>query len=199
MNKGVAAQEISPHTFIDMLKTNFLSNYLLVAMPQLNDFNFTQSVVYISEHDSKGALGIIINKPLRVTLGNVLEHLNIKFNVLDVGKHPILMGGPISQENGFIIYEKQSENERAQLSVSSSKETLESIANNKGPNNFLVALGYSGWEAGQLEKEISRNDWLIVPYDRVILFETPLKQRWQKAALLIGIDINQLSDQVGHA
>ena len=183
-----------------MLKTNFLSNYFLVAMPQLNDFNFTQSVVYISEHDNKGALGIIVNKPLRqVTLDNVLEHLNIKLNVPDIGEHPVLMGGVISQENGFIIYEKQAKNKKIQLSVSASKETLEDIANNKGPNNFLVALGYSGWEAGQLEQEISRNDWLIVPYNRIILFETPLNQRWQKAASLIGIDINRLSNQVGHA
>lgn len=185
-----------------MLKTNFLSNYFLVAMPKLNDFNFTQSVVYISEHDDKGALGIIINKPLQqVTLNSVLEHLNIKLMVSDIGELPVLMGGPISQENGFIIYEQENEekNQTVQLSVSASKETLEDIANNKGPDNFLVALGYAGWAAGQLEREISRNDWLIVPYNRIILFETPLKQRWQKAASLIGIDINRLSSQVGHA
>ncbi|AJC50677.1 Putative transcriptional regulator [Coxiella endosymbiont of Amblyomma americanum] len=182
-----------------MLKANFLSNYFLVAMPQLNDFNFTQSVVYISEHDDKGALGIIVNKPLQVTLDNVLEHLNIKLNAPDIGRSPVLMGGPISQENGFIIYEKQVENRKAQLSVSTSKETLEAIANNKGPSNFLVALGYSEWESGQLEQEISQNDWLIVPYNQIILFKTPLKQRWQKAASLIGININQLSNQVGHA
>ena len=168
-------------------------------MPQLNDFNFIQSVIYVSKHDDKGALGIIINKPLQVTLGSVLEHLNIKLNSPKIEGCPILMGGPISQENGFIIYEKQDKNKKVQLSVSTSKETLESIANNKGPDNFLVALGYSGWEAGQLEQEISRNNWLIVPYDRIILFETPIKQRWKKAALLIGIDINRLSCQVGHA
>ncbi|MFW0094732.1 MAG: YqgE/AlgH family protein [Coxiella endosymbiont of Haemaphysalis qinghaiensis] len=183
-----------------MLKTNFLSNYFLVAMPQLNDFNFTKSVVYISEHDNKGALGIIVNKPLQqVTLDNVLEYLNIKLNISNIGEHPVLMGGAIGQENGFIIYERQTKNEQAQLSISTSKETLEDIANNKGPDNFLIALGYSGWDAGQLEQEISRNDWLIVPYDRIILFETPLKQRWQKAASLIGIDMKRLSNQVGHA
>lgn len=183
-----------------MLKTNFLSNYFLVAMPQLNDFNFTKSVVYISEHDNKGALGIIVNKPLQqVTLDNVLEYLNIKLNISNIGEHPVLMGGTIGQENGFIIYEKRAKNKQTQLSISTSKETLEDIANNKGPDNFLIALGYSGWDAGQLEQEISRNDWLIVPYDRIILFETPLKQRWQKAASLIGIDMKRLSNQVGHA
>lgn len=183
-----------------MLKTNFLSNYFLVAMPQLNDFNFTQSVVYISEYNDQGALGIIINKPLQqLTLSNVLEHLNIKLTVSDLGELPVLMGGPINQENGFILYEKQDKNQQVQLSVSTSKEKLEDIANSRGPDNFIVALGYSGWEAGQLEEEISRNNWLIVPYNRIILFETPLKQRWQKAASLMGIDINRLSDQVGHA
>ncbi len=169
-------------------------------MPQLNDFNFTQSVVYISEYNDQGALGIIINKPLQqLTLSNVLEHLNIRLTVSDIGELPVLMGGPINQENGFILYEKHSKNQQVQLSVSTSKEKLEDIANSRGPDNFIVALGYSGWEAGQLEEEISRNNWLIVPYNRIILFETPLKQRWQKAASLMGIDINRLSDQVGHA
>ncbi|QTS84252.1 YqgE/AlgH family protein [Coxiella endosymbiont of Amblyomma nuttalli] len=182
-----------------MIKTNIFSNHFLVAMPQLHDFTFAQSVIYLSEHDTKGALGIIINKPLQVNLGSVLEHLKIESDRPDISEQPVLMGGPMGQEHGFIIYENPISKKNLEISVSASKVMLEEIASNKGPGNFLITLGYSGWEAGQLEKEIARNDWLIVPFDRSILFETPIKKRWKKAASLIGIDINRLSDQVGHA
>ena len=182
-----------------MIKTNIFANHFLVAMPQLDDLTFAQSVIYLSEHNTKGALGIIINKPLQVNIGNVLEHLKIVSNRIDISDQPVLMGGPIGQEHGFIIYENHLAKESLEISVSASKFMLEDIAKNKGPNNFLITLGYSGWEAGQLEKEIVHNDWLIAPFDRSILFETPIKNRWQKAASLIGIDINRLSDQIGHA
>lgn len=182
-----------------MIKTNIFANHFLVAMPQLDDLTFAQSVIYLSEHDTKGALGIIINKPLQVNIGSVLEHLKIESDRIDISDQPVLMGGPIGQEHGFIIYENHLTKESLEISVSASKVMLEDIAKNKGPDNFLITLGYSGWEAGQLEREIAHNDWLIVPFDRSILFETPIKKRWKKAASLIGIDINRLSDQIGHA
>ena len=181
-----------------MEETNVLSNHFLVAMPQLNDSTFAKSVVYISEHDVKGALGIIVNRPLALTIGKVLEHLNIPIDQLEIANHPVLMGGPIGQEHGFIVYEHQA-TEGIQILMSASKEMLHDIAKNKGPADFLITLGYAGWEAGQLEKEITRNDWLVVPFNRKILFETPLKGRWRKAAALIGVDVNQLSGQIGHA
>ena len=181
-----------------MVKTSILSNHFLVAMPQLDDFTFTKSVIYVSQHDAKGALGIIINRPLSLTLGKVLEHLNIEITQPKIANNPVLMGGPIGQEHGFIIYEQHT-SQGEEILLSASKEMLDNIAKNKGPEDFLITLGYAGWEEGQLEKEIACNNWLIVPFNRKVLFEIPLKNRWQKAAAIIGVDINQLSGQIGHA
>lgn len=184
-----------------MIKANLLSNHFLVAMPVLADSNFTKAVVYLHEHTAQGALGMIINKPLQINLGNVLDHLDIAATQAKIADHKVLMGGPVGQEHGFIIYDHEvsDPNDGLDVTVSASKETLKDIALGKGPTDFIITLGYSGWEAGQLEKEIARNDWLTVPFNRAILFDTPVEQRWQATAALIGIDINQLSGQVGHA
>lgn len=184
-----------------MIKASVLSHHFLVAMPTLVDTNFHKSVVYIYDHTDEGALGIIINKPLQINLGNVLNHLDIAITKEEVSDYPVLMGGPVGQEHGFIIYDQEHKDpeDDAEIVVSASKDILKDIATGQGPKNFLVTLGYSGWEPGQLEKEIARNDWLIVPFDRDILFNTEIEERWQNTAALIGVDINQLSDQVGHA
>jgi len=184
-----------------MIKANVLSHHFLVAIPTLVDTNFAKSVVYLYEHTDEGALGLIINKPLQINLGNVLNHLDIAITKEDVSDYPVLMGGPVGQEHGFILYDQDLKNPKdgTEVLVSASKEMLNDIAAGHGPKDFIVTLGYSGWESGQLEKEIARNDWLIVPYDRTILFNTPIEKRWQSTAALIGVDINQLSDQVGHA
>lgn len=183
-----------------MTKATVFANHFLVAMPSLTDSNFSKSVVYLYEHNEKGALGIIINKPLQINLGNVLEHLKITPANEKIYDFPVLMGGPVGQEHGFIIYDKDAdEGNEANISVSASKAMLKKIAKGEGPSDFLITLGYSGWQGGQLEKEISRNDWLITPFHRNILFNTPIHQRWQATAALIGIDINHLTDQVGHA
>lgn len=183
-----------------MLKTNVLTNHFLVAMPALLDFNFTKSVVYIYEHTPAGAMGVIANKPSQINLGVVLDHLNIKTN-LSISKIPVLMGGPVGQERGFILFENnaKSSTNSNDISVSASKQMLDEIAKGSGPEYFIVTLGYSGWGAGQLEKEVSRNDWLIVPYSHHILFDTPLEKRWETAAASIGIDLKRISGQVGHA
>ena len=197
----VAAEQISKHTLATMIKANVLTNHFLVAMPMLTDFNFSKSVVYLYEHTKEGALGMIINKPSQINLGNVLEHLNISVAQPQIATTPVLMGGPVGQEHGFILFERKTEASQTgiEISVSASKEMLKDIANDQGPEHFLVTLGYSGWDAGQLEEEIARNDWLVVPFDHKILFETPLEKRWELTAALIGIDIKRLSGHVGHA
>lgn len=184
---------------LTMMKFPVFKNHFLVAMPRLNDFNFSKSVIYLYEHNKEGALGMIINKPLQINLGNVLEHLNIKERESKITELPVLMGGPVGQEHGFIIFEETSTPQGAEVMVSASKGMLHDIALGKGPTDFIVTLGYSGWEAGQLELEIARNDWLIAPFNHDILFKTPIEKRWQATAALIGIDIHHLSDQVGHA
>lgn len=179
-----------------------LKNHFLIAMPALDDPNFSKSVVFIYEHNEDGAMGLIINKPLHITLGGVLEHLDIKIKNKLVEQTQVLMGGPVGQEHGFVIHDvpdDEKPDDSESIVISASKDTLRLIASGKGPENFVVTLGYTGWDAGQLEKEIGDNDWLIAPFDLDVLFHTDISRRWQKAAELIGIDINTLSSQTGHA
>lgn len=187
-----------------MIKADVLTNHFLIAMPSIKDESFSKSVVYIYEHSREGALGMVINKPLQITLGSVLEHLNIETDPSNesINQHDVLMGGPVGQEHGFILYgdpvSHTPETEDEAL-ISASKEMLKDISIGKGPKDFIVTLGYSGWEAGQLEHEIAGNDWLIADYNKDILFNAPLEQRWAAAAASIGVNVNQLSDQIGHA
>jgi putative transcriptional regulator len=193
-------------------KTTDLSHHFLVAMPMLNDPNFKQAVIYVCEHNTEGAMGIIINKPLQINLGNVLRHLNIEVTNLAADTHSVFMGGPIGQEHGFIIHNEAeylsesakleiqtSHEETPELVISSSKDTLQAIAHGKGPAQFIVALGYTGWEAGQLEQEISDNTWLVAPYGENLLFTAPIELRWQLAAASLGINIHQITTHIGHA
>ena len=183
-----------------------ISNYknqLLIAMPSMRGEFFTKSVVFVYEHSEKeGALGFIINKPLSATLGNVLEHLNIPAKDEKAAALPIYSGGPVGPDQGFVIHDRMSLAENKQdcdVTVSTTREILVDIGSGKGPDHFMVTLGYAGWEPGQLEKEIQQNDWLVVPLQKNILFDTPISQRWNVAAKSIGIDMNKLSSQVGHA
>lgn len=171
-------------------------------MPSIgeHDTTFAQSVVFLCEHSEDGAMGIIINKPLNVTLGSVLQHLEIESDSNKINNIPVYMGGPVGQEHGFVIHEPYREDEsKDDLVISASKDTLADIALDDGPSRYFVALGYTGWDAGQLETEINRNDWLMVPYDKEIIFNTPTEQRWRKAIQLLGIDVDRLSSHVGHA
>jgi putative transcriptional regulator len=181
---------------------NSLKHHFLIAMPILKDSTFGRSVVYICEHTKEGAMGLIINKPMIIQLGKVMRHLKIKTADDSVKHQEVYMGGPVGQEHGFILYEEP-ENEKksssVELKISTSKEILENIAKGKNPHRYLVTLGYAGWEAGQMEQEINCNDWLVVPYNPAILFDVPASHRWQAAAKLLGVDIHQITEQVGHA
>ena len=179
-----------------------LTGHFLIAMPQIHesDETFSQAVIFLCEHSDDGAMGIIINKPLNITLGSVLEHLDINSEHKHIDNIPVYMGGPVGQEHGFVIHEPYRNDESEDdLVISASKDTLADIANDKGPKRYFVALGYTGWNAGQHEEEINRNDWLLVAYNKDIIFTTPIESRWRKATELLGIDINQLTSHVGHA
>lgn len=172
-----------------------LANHFLVALPTLDDPNFFRAVVYIYEHNEEGAMGLIVNKPLEMEVQDVLQHLHIQTKILEVSKQAVMMGGPIGQEHGFVLYEEEGE-----IFLSSSKETLITIAKGEGPQHYLITLGYSGWQSGQVEQELQRNDWLIVPCeDPNLLFETPVEDRWRVIAKIIGVDIDRISGQTGHA
>ena len=185
------------------METDTLKNFFLIAMPALTDPNFEHSVIFVYEHNDDGAMGLVINKPLQITLESVLNHLEIETEDETVQFVPVLMGGPVGQEHGFVIHDEDGADDVPEdaesIVISASQDTLRQIASGHGPDNFIVTLGYAGWDAGQLEVEIARNDWLIAPFSSEIMFDTPIERRWVEAAKLIGVDINQLTNQVGHA
>lgn len=188
---------------ISHMQINNYKNHLLIAMPSLRGEFFTKSVVFIYEHTAEtGAVGFTINKPLSATIGNVMEHLTIPIKDDSIYDLPVFSGGPMGPDQGFVIHDRMAlaENEDdTEVTLSTSRQILEDIANGKGPDHSIVVLGYASWEPGQLEEEIQRNDWLLAPFEKTILFNTPISQRWVSAARLIGVDINKLSGQIGHA
>lgn len=185
-----------------MTDTASLQNHLLIAMPQLNDPWFGSSLCYICEHTSEGAMGLVINKPLDLELGDVFEELGIAAAYRK--KLPVFRGGPVSQEQGFILYRGiepagQSLEVAKNTFLSTSKDMLDDMAGGGGPLDIIVCLGYAGWEAGQLEEELAGNSWLAVQADEDILFHTHPDEQSNKAAQKLGFDISQLSGVSGHA
>jgi putative transcriptional regulator len=182
-----------------------LRDHFLIAMPGMADPIFTHSVIYICEHSPEGAMGIVVNLPLNIHLGDVLNNMNIKTDDQHLSSMPVLAGGPIQQERGFVIHRaskhkwESSLNLTSNLSITTSKDILQAIAEHKGPKDVIVALGYACWESGQLEKEIAQNTWLCGPADLQVLFDIPPENRWRAAGALLGIDMDHLSSQVGHA
>ena len=189
---------------VTMAEKLALTNQFLIAMPTLQDPNFFHSVTYICEHSDEGAMGIMINRPLDINLGEVLGQMDISSEIDTVNHQPIFLGGPVQCERGFVIHKPHGEWDTtlkvtAEIGVTSSRDILEAIAEGRGPSDALIALGYAGWGPGQLENEISQNAWLSVPADHRIVFETPFEKRWEAAAALSGVDIRRLSSDVGHA
>jgi len=181
-----------------------LHHHFLIAMPTLGNDLFYQSVIYICEHTQTGATGIIINQPLDLRLNDILERMKIVSTHETVENVPVLQGGPLHTERGFVLHQDQKQWRSTftiadNLSITTSRDVLEDIAaGNKPHQNILITLGYSGWDDGQLEEEIAKNYWLVVPANTKILFETPFSERWKTAAALLGIDINQISNFSGH-
>jgi putative transcriptional regulator len=190
------------------MRSAYLTNQLLVAMPSLADPNFAQTVTLICEHTDKGALGIVINRPLTMALGEVFEQLALSATDPRLREQPVLRGGPVQQDRGFVLHpptpaEREPWDSTLKVSptlhVTTSRDILGSMARGEGPVQAVVALGYAGWDAGQLEEEIRSNAWLNAPVDDAIIFDTPFEQRWHAAARLLGIDFGRLSSQAGHA
>lgn len=181
-----------------------LTNNFLIAMPSMKDPNFEQTVTYICQHNEEGALGIVINRTIDLTIGDVLDQMKIeKVDSIDADA-AVHYGGPVQMERGFILHEdvgtwdstlKVSE----ATALTTSRDILEAIAANRGPDRSLLALGYAGWGAGQLEREISENAWLHWPANNDLLFSTPVTKRWEEAARLLGVDLSLLSTDAGHA
>ena len=182
----------------------YLTNQFLIAMPNMGDPNFDHTVTLICEHNGDGALGLVINRPTGMHLGDILAQMNLEARDPGTAGIAILHGGPVQPERGFVIHDPGGEwgstltiSDWAQ--VTTSRDVLEAMAAGSGPGSALVALGYAGWGAGQLEGEMAANAWLTVPASRELIFDVPFEDRWRAAAALIGIDIDQISGDVGHA
>lgn len=185
-----------------------LTNQFLIAMPGMEGDTFAGSVIYMCEHTEKGALGLVINKPIDIKLKNLFEKVELTLERDDLAEAPVYFGGPVQTERGFVLHESQGDdgghyNSSLQipggLEMTTSKDVLEALAQGAGPKKVLVTLGYSGWGAGQLEDEMRRNSWINVSAAPEIIFDTPVEQRYDKALSLLGIDARMLSQEAGHA
>lgn len=180
-----------------------LTNQFLIAMPTLRDPNFYRTVTYVCAHNRDGAMGIIINRPLSLSLGDVFKHMKIEVTDPAVNEMRVFQGGPVQPERGFVIHQPSGQWDAVlrvgeDIAVATSRDILAAIAEGKGPENVTVALGYAGWGAGQLEKEVGENTWLSGPMDSRIIFDVSYEKRWQSATQLLGIDPSLLSGQAGH-
>ncbi len=181
-----------------------LKDHFLIAMPSLNEGIFAHSITYLCEHTEQGAMGIIVNRPIGIALGEILEQLSID-GVRNHGEDPVMAGGPVQIDRGFVLHrtsERQWESTLPisdSISLTTSRDILDALAHDEGPANALVALGYAGWSAGQLEQELVDNAWLTIPGDSAILFNTPADKRFNAAIAKLGIDIAQLAPGAGHA
>jgi putative transcriptional regulator len=186
------------------MSDHYLANQFLIAMPAMADPNFNQTVTYVCEHSEKGALGIVINRPMDMRLDEVFRQLNVESSDDELANRPVLQGGPVHQDRGFVLHEAAGDWDSSLLvsdsiRVTTSRDILAAMARGDGPQRSLVALGYAGWEAGQLESEVTENAWLTVPAEPEIIFKTPYQDRWEAAAKILGVDLNLLSSQAGHA
>jgi putative transcriptional regulator len=181
-----------------------LNNQLLIAMPGMADPNFSSTVTLICEHNHEGALGIVINRPLDLKLGGLFEQLSLDEADEAAAKRPVLNGGPVARERGFVLHNPGAAFESSvsvsdNIQLTLSRDILDALAGGRGPDKSLVALGYAGWEPGQLEAEMLANTWLNVPARPEIVFDIPFADRWTFAAHSLGIDISRLSPHAGHA
>lgn len=187
-----------------MLMEHSLQHHFLIAMPTFIDSFFYRSVIYICEHNEDGAMGLIINRPTQIMLDELFAHLEINNTSPLTKTTPVLFGGPVQKEQGMIIHDnthqwKSTKPLDDQLFLTTSTDILEAVGTAPGPKNFLITLGYTGWESGQLEQELADNTWLTVPANKDILFKLPNDERWEAAGKLLGVDMNLMTLSMGHA
>ena len=190
----------------DNTQSHYLENQFLIAMPQMLDSYFANTVTYLWKHNAQGALGIVVNKPLQACISDIFDELDIECQVSEgpFREQHVLAGGPVERDKGFIIHDSKAHWESSisvtpEISVCTSKTILQDIANGSGPENYVVALGCAGWEAGQLEREISENAWLTAPATRDLIFSSDYGSKAGEAAAQLGIDLQQISPEAGHS
>lgn len=184
-----------------------LENHFLIAMPHLRDPNFNGSVTYLWKHDQDGALGLVVNRPSKLVIPDLMDELGITIKdefLARLQDSSILTGGPVERNKGFILHEAGTEWDYTlavndDISLSMSKDILQEIADGGGPSRYLVTLGCAGWDAGQLEQEITENVWLTVPANTDLLFSTDYENKASAVAALLGVSMSQLASLAGHS
>ncbi len=178
-----------------------LTGQILLATPTLTDPHFSDGVILLCHHDEDGSMGLLINRPQHITVGAVLDDMKLGKDTMEA---PTFEGGPVEPFRGFVLHDGWHVYDSTlcvtpEIHLTTSRDVLEELAKGDGPEHFMLMLGYAGWDAGQLDEEINRNDWLIAPSSSHIVFHTPIENRWTFGAQAMGITRAQLSDQVGHA
>ena len=203
-----------------------LTHHFLIAMPGLEDATFAKSVVYLCEHSERGALGLVINKASDLSMKGLFEKVDLPLLRQDLSESPVLQGGPVHTERGFVLHEAmvaQTDNSEQSalaadhvtkpqesiyastmtisggLEMTTSKDVLEALSTGAGPRKVLITLGYAAWAQGQLESELAENSWLTVEADAQVIFDTPIEHRYDSALALLGLQAWMLSPQAGHA
>jgi len=181
-----------------------LTDNFLIAMPTLEDPYFSNALVYICEHNENGALGIIVNRPIDMNLAGLYEKIDIKLEQPGLADLPVYFGGPVQLDRGFVLHRPVGHWQSTlavndEVGLTSSRDILAAVGKDGLPAEILVSLGYSGWDAGQLEDELAQNSWLTVPAKSAILFDLPPEERLPAAMQKLGISFSQLSDIAGHA
>jgi putative transcriptional regulator len=181
-----------------------LTHHFLIAMPVMADTCFSKTLIYICEHNEQGALGIVINRAVDLTLESLFDQLEIPCDNSDRKGLPVLFGGPVQQDRGFVLHQPTGDWQATltinhELGFTTSPDILQAVANGEGPEKVLVTLGYSGWGSGQIEHELAQNDWLTVTASPSIMFDLPPDERLPAAMRMLGIDFSSLSGEVGHA
>jgi putative transcriptional regulator len=188
------------------MSTIDLSQHFLLAMPTMTDPYFIGALIFVCEHNDSGAMGIIVNRPVELNLGDLLDQIELEPAHPDIKRVPIYFGGPVQMERGFVLHQPLGSWQSSlaisdSLGLTTSKDILEAVAQDDAgsPSQYLITLGYAGWESGQLENELAQNAWLSVQADPAIIFNRPMDERYAAALDLLGINPLMLSDQVGHA
>lgn len=191
-------------TQVEELTPGSLRDHFLIAMPGMSDPSFSHTVTYICEHSDKGAMGVVINTATPMQLKEIFEQMQLNDQGSD-GEKIIMAGGPVQPERGFVLHTGENAEWQTTLKVSDdisltvSRDIIAAMAEGRGPEHFLISLGYAGWGEGQLEAEIAANSWLTVPADKNIIFHTPIEKRWTEAAKSLGIDLQLMPGSAGHA
>jgi putative transcriptional regulator len=181
-----------------------LTNHFLIAMPAMADPYFAKTLTFICEHNDQGALGLVVNRPIDLTLKALFEQVELELTNPRLTGLPVYFGGPVQTDRGFVLHQPIGEWQstlavEGEVGLTTSKDILEALGDGQGPDKVLVTLGYAGWAPGQLEHEISQNGWLTVRARPSVIFEVPAEERYSAAMQMLGVDFASLSEDAGHA